>query len=83
VDVPSLSSYTVVVYYREPTYEVRHGDKAEPYQFTYEVMAVDEDDARAAALAQFRATADDSQVGWVRQVLQVIVTRTAPAGDRR
>jgi hypothetical protein len=66
--------YNVIIFYREPTYELYHGDKDTPYQFTYEVEAADEEKARASAIFRFNKTADKSHVHWSRRVVNIIAS---------
>jgi hypothetical protein len=73
-----VSRYHVRIEFREPTYELRAGPKAEPYLFGYDVEAASESEAEQSALLEFRETARLSSVAWIRQVLQVVVT---PAPD--
>ena len=70
-----MSRYHVRIEFREPTYELRAGVKPEPYQFGYDVEAPSESEAERSALHEFREMASLSNVAWVRQVLQVIVTQ--------
>jgi hypothetical protein len=64
----------VRIEFREPTYELRAGTKSDPYLFGYDVEAASEPDAERSALLEFREMAKLSNVAWIRQVLQVIVT---------
>ena len=69
-----LSRYHVRIEFREPTYELRAGPKQEPYLFGYDVEAASELEAERSALQKFQEMARLSNVGWVRQVLRLIVT---------
>jgi hypothetical protein len=60
--------YEVTIRYREPTYEKAVGPKAEPYRWTYEMVADDEVDARKRALGEFREMERLSSVGWRREI---------------
>jgi hypothetical protein len=73
----------VRIEFREPTYELRAGTKPEPYLFGYDVEAASESEAERSALLEFREMAKFSNVAWIRQVLQVIVTPAPrPAAPR-
>jgi len=75
-----VGRYHVRIEFREPTYELRAGPKPEPYLFGYDIEAANESEAAQLALLEFRETAKLSNVAWIRQVLQVIVTvRPDPA----
>jgi hypothetical protein len=71
--------YLVTVYYREPTYELFSGAKAEPYHWTFEVEADDVEAAKRESLRQFRELASVSSVGWIRRIVSVRVV-SARAG---
>jgi hypothetical protein len=78
-----MSRYHVRIEFREPTYELRAGTKPEPYLFGYDVEAASESEAERSALLEFREMARLSNVAWIRQVLQVIVTAAPrPAAPR-
>ena len=68
------SEYLVEVWYREPTYEASVGPKAEPYTWRYRIRAYSEAEAQERALGQFKALAEVSSVGWVREVVEVKVS---------
>lgn len=70
----SPSEYVVEVWYREPTYEAHVGPKAEPYTWRYRICAASEAEAQEHALGQFKALAEVSSVGWVREVIEVKVS---------
>jgi hypothetical protein len=65
-------TYRVTIYYREPTYELAAGRRAEPYSWTFEVEAFSADSARREALREFDELARISSVGWVRRVERVL-----------
>jgi hypothetical protein len=73
------SEYVVEVWYREPTYEAHVGPKAEPYSWRYRIKAGSEAEAQEFALGQFKALAEVSSVGWVREVIEVKVSLSAKA----
>jgi len=59
----------VIIPYREPTYELRRGSPPrEPYKARYEVEASTPEDAVELAIRQFKQTARDSSVSWVREI---------------
>lgn len=64
----------VEIWYREPSYELRNGEKAEPYRWRFRVHASSEADAIRIALAEFRQIEAISSVGWARDVVDVAVT---------
>jgi hypothetical protein len=64
--------YKVTVYYREPTYELATGPRAEPYSWTFEIEALSAEAARNEAMRQFDELARISSVGWVRRVERVV-----------
>ena len=66
--------FLVTIHYREPTYERRVQERAarlHPFRASFEIRAGDMDQAREAALAEFRAVALESGSGWVRKVVRV------------
>lgn len=66
--------YTVRIEFREPTYESATYPRAEPFSWTMkDVLARDEDEARALAVGRFRELAALSSVGWVREIESVRV----------
>lgn len=72
-------AYLVRIIYREPTYELEVGPKAEPYCFTYRVEAPGEEQARRLALEDFQWMERNSSVGW-RRVISAVEVTPAPAG---
>jgi hypothetical protein len=68
-------TYRVTVYYREPTYELAHGKKEEPYSWTYLIAAASADLARAEAVRQFKEIARLSSVAWIRRVERIETER--------
>jgi len=65
--------FKVLIMYREPTFELRIGPKASPFTCTYNIKAVDETAAIAGAIKEFRMTASQSSVGWVRNIVSAEV----------
>lgn len=66
--------YVVCIEFREPTYEAVTAPRELPYTWTLkDVVAADEDEARAVAVSQFRTLAALSGVGWVREIQSVRV----------
>jgi hypothetical protein len=76
----SSDAYRVTIYYREPTYELFSGKKADPYSWTFEVEAASAQTAELEALRQFDEMARSSSVGWVRRIVRV--ETEAPASAR-
>lgn len=67
--------YIVCIEFREPTYEAVTAPREAPYTWTLkDVVARDEEEARAVAVSQFRNLAALSGVGWVREIQSVNVT---------
>jgi len=66
--------YSVVVQYREPTYEARHGAPEKPYRYSVEVVAIDDEHAREKAVEAFHAERAKSSVSWVIQIVRVLVS---------
>ena len=71
----SQQEYRVEILYREPTYELHAGPKAEPYRWTYRVQATNEEQAKSLAIEDFRMLERNSSVGWTRVVSEVRVAR--------
>jgi hypothetical protein len=71
-----VSWYVVEIQYREPTYEARHGRRANPYRFRYRIEAASSADARELALVEFARVTAMSSVGWPRDIVGVAI---APA----
>ena len=71
-------SYSVIIPYREPTFELRRGAPREtPFTARYEVEASTEDEAVELAIHEFQQTARDSSVGWIREIERAGI-RVAP-----
>ena len=70
-----MDSYRVVIHYREPSYESRHGRKDEPYRWTFQVRARSDDDAVDFAVAEFEEIERKSSVSWTREIVGVFVER--------
>lgn len=68
------STFVVEVRYREPGYEARHGERAEPYRFRYRIDAHDPAAATAIALREFHDITARSSVGWARVIVDVVAT---------
>lgn len=66
--------FVVELRYREPSYEARHGARAEPYRFRYRIEAASPEAAVGRALQEFREISAISSVGWVRDVVGCEVT---------
>ena len=67
--------YVVCIEFREPTYEAVTAPRDEPYTWTLkDVVARDEEEARAMAVSRFRNLAALSGVGWVREIQSVRVS---------
>lgn len=70
-----MAQYLVRIDFREPTYELEHAPRAEPYTWTVnELEAKDEDEARRVAVSRFHHLASLSGVGWVREIERVSVS---------
>ena len=65
--------FRVRIVYREPVYELYHGAKREPYEWTYTIPANTYGEARRLAVDELRATALDSGVSWHKEILEVSV----------
>lgn len=68
-----VPEWTVLIAYREPTYEEHRGLPPTEYRARFFVEADDESDARAAGLADFRAAVRAEGVSWKRDVVSVEV----------
>ena len=67
------SWFLVEIQYREPTYEARHGRRANPYRFRYRLEARSEAEARELAIIEFARVAAISSVGWTREIVGVAI----------
>lgn len=67
------SRFVVEVRYREPTYEVHHGARREPYRFRYRLEAPSEQAAVAFVIAEFERMNALSSVGWTRLIVAIVV----------
>ena len=78
-------TYKITIYYREPMYELYHGAKEQPFQWTLRVVAGDPGTARERAIADFKAMERLSGVNWSRQIVAVEfaggIRRQAPSGE--
>jgi hypothetical protein len=63
--------FVVEIQYREPTYEARHGRRANPYRFRYRLEAASAADARELAILEFARVSAMSSVGWTREIVGV------------
>ncbi len=75
-DASMRRAFRVTVHYREPTYELFHGRRGEPYRWTFEVEAESPERAEREARRQFDELARVSNVGWVRTIVGI---ETEPA----
>lgn len=66
--------YSVLIEYREPTFDRGTSAERPPYRWTYRVPASTAGEASETALRLFRQTALLSSVGWVREVVNVVAT---------
>jgi hypothetical protein len=67
------SRFLVEVRYREPSYEVHHGPRPEPYRFRYRLEAPSEQAAVALVVAEFDRMNALSSVGWTRLIVAIVV----------
>jgi hypothetical protein len=67
------SRFVVEIRYREPSYEVHHGARPEPYRFRYRLEAPSEQAAVAFAVAEFERMNALSSVGWTRLIVAILV----------
>ena len=81
VPLGSKEDYRVVIHYREPTYESRHGRRAKPYRWTFRVQARSNEDAVELAVAEFHAIELESSVSWTRDIVGVFVERETAADE--
>jgi hypothetical protein len=66
------TTFRVRIAYREPTYErYRGAPLAEPYTWVFAIHALDATQAKTLALAEFKALARNSGVGWRREVVGI------------
>jgi 1,2-phenylacetyl-CoA epoxidase PaaB subunit len=65
--------FRVEILYREPTYEMRAGRKAEPYRWVFRVRAESRATAINAATEEFRRLEASSSVSWVREIVDIRV----------
>jgi hypothetical protein len=67
--------YVVCIEFREPTYELENAVvREQPFTWTHDVVALDEEEARLVAIERFRDLAALSGVGWVREIEAVRVS---------
>jgi hypothetical protein len=67
------AKFIVEVRYREPSYELQHGARAEPYRFRYRVHAQSEQAAIEFAISEFERVSALSWVGWTRSIVEIVV----------
>jgi hypothetical protein len=70
----SEKEYSVQIFYREPSYELRSGSKEKPYSGTYQIRAKSEDQAIEEAVRLFRTKERNSHVGWNRFIEKIVVS---------
>ena len=64
--------FRIKLQYREPTYELTAGRKAEPYSGgSFEITASHAVEALQIALDRFESLQRLSNVGWVREVVRI------------
>jgi hypothetical protein len=68
-----LLTFRVTIHYRESTYEMRAGEKKDPYWWTFRVVARTAAAALAQALATFHEVEVLSSVGWTREIVRSVV----------
>ena len=68
------AEYEVVIYYREPVYELRAGRKAEPYKAAYQVRAQKKEEAVETAVRIFREQEQGSHVAWQRVIERIEIS---------
>lgn len=68
------AEYEVVIYYREPVYELRAGKKAEPYKAAYQVRAQKKEEAVETAVRIFREQEQGSHVAWQRVIERIEIS---------
>jgi hypothetical protein len=67
------AAFRVTIHYREPTYELHAGPKADPYWWTFRIMARTAAEALKRAISTFREMESLSSVGWTREIVRTIV----------
>ncbi len=72
-DSRNVIPFVVEIQYREPGYELRFGARAQPYRFRYRLEAASAELAAGLAMSEFRQITEISRVGWIRDVVQVLV----------
>ena len=60
--------WRTAIYYREPTYDRRHGRAPRVFESTWTIWAASADEAVARARRRFDEFASASQVNWVREI---------------
>jgi len=76
---PICRTYRVKILFREPTYELYNGPRAEPYFWTHDVRTTTEEVAVERATAVFLEMAKESSVMWIRKIVR---TEVRVLGDR-
>lgn len=72
-DTGRRGRFLVEVRYREPSYELRHGPREEPYRFRYRLQAASEQAAIAFVVGEFNRISALSSVGWTRVIVEIVV----------
>ena len=70
--------FRVTIFYREPTFERRHGRRTEPFRGTVDVHAGSPEQAIERGRAWFREMEDQSWVGWLREIERIDVDELEP-----
>jgi hypothetical protein len=65
--------FVVEIFYRELSYETRHGRKDAPYRWRFRAHASSPSVAIGAAVAEFRRMEALSSVGWTREIMDIQV----------
>lgn len=68
---PQPRGWAVIIYYREPSYALRAGERLAPFEGRFHVHAGDRSAAIEQALAEFRELEERSSVGWTRVIVGV------------
>jgi hypothetical protein len=67
----AISTYVITIFFREPSYELRVGAKAEPYSASYRIQAGSKEESERLALEAFRWQESNSHVSWGREVEKI------------
>lgn len=71
LESPQPRGWDVIIYYREPSYELRAGERRAPFEGRFHVRAGEGCAAVERALAAFRQLEERSSVGWTRVIVGV------------